>query len=240
MKVLDLLPVFQEDLARLSGYRTDNAPAVLAAGCILHDPALATVTDWGTYVAAKGPAIAACVQRLASAANVQNLPACFLLNEQYIVKPPRAGQATAFAVHRDCEHVHPHRPFVSAWLALDDIALENGALFLMQRRHLPYPRDADLPDQEDSSLWVPQYVSAGELVVIDCCRPHYSEENRDERRPRRAFMPQFLFCSEQDADEYDKRGLPRENDDAGHAGTPPWPWPLRVRVPMTDNHKPHL
>ncbi|KAL6058898.1 putative PhytanoylCoA dioxygenase domain containing 1 (Predicted) [Balamuthia mandrillaris] len=68
-----------------------------------------------------------------------------LLNEQYIVKTENSGNASRFAYHQDrrylddsgegAETLHTtERPYISAWIAMDDMDEENGCLYI-----LPYP-----------------------------------------------------------------------------------------------------
>ncbi|EIE24021.1 hypothetical protein COCSUDRAFT_47104 [Coccomyxa subellipsoidea C-169] len=48
-----------------------------------------------------------------------------IFNDQYIIKPPHAGEASAFPWHRDCDWLGECdveiQPYISAWVALDDI-----------------------------------------------------------------------------------------------------------------------
>ena len=84
-------------------------------------------------------------------------PRVHVLNDQYIVKPPGAGDGkTRFAWHRDGQYRDDTCPssatcpssdtrpppvsssYLSAWTALDDVDESNGGL-----RVLPYPRGGD-------------------------------------------------------------------------------------------------
>ncbi|GLZ29574.1 hypothetical protein Lesp02_17640 [Lentzea sp. NBRC 105346] len=57
-----------------------------------------------------------------------------LFNEQYVVKA--AEQGMKFGWHQDSGFVdYPHRPYLTCWVALDDVTEENGTVYL-----LPYPR----------------------------------------------------------------------------------------------------
>ncbi|KAL6079969.1 putative PhytanoylCoA dioxygenase domain containing 1 (Predicted) [Balamuthia mandrillaris] len=67
-----------------------------------------------------------------------------LLNEQYIVKTENSGDASRFAYHQDRRYLDSgegaktlrttERPYISAWIAMDDMDEENGCLYI-----LPYP-----------------------------------------------------------------------------------------------------
>ena len=107
--------------------------------------------------------VARCLERLAVTAErlmtgVGSNDAVHVLNDQYIVKPPGAGDGkTRFAWHRDGQYRDDTCPssatrpspgesppssspssYLSAWTALDDVDESNGAL-----RVLPYPRGRD-------------------------------------------------------------------------------------------------
>ena len=58
----------------------------------------------------------------------------YLFWEQYVIK---AGDPdTAFAWHQDSGYVHEdHEPYLTCWIALDDVTEENGSVYL-----LPYSR----------------------------------------------------------------------------------------------------
>ncbi|KAK9862300.1 hypothetical protein WJX84_011270 [Apatococcus fuscideae] len=65
-------------------------------------------------------------------------PQCYLYNDQYIVKPPRSG-TSGFAWHFDSQwlpnDVELH-PYISIWVALDDVDEANGCLHIWPRSHL--------------------------------------------------------------------------------------------------------
>ncbi|KAJ1979320.1 hypothetical protein H4R34_002874 [Dimargaris verticillata] len=71
----------------------------------------------------------------------------YLLNEQYIVKPPRSGRSTEFAWHQDSQYLPSglqQEPAVSCWVALNDVAFDNGTVIVD-----PYPSEVSCqPDQE--------------------------------------------------------------------------------------------
>jgi ectoine hydroxylase-related dioxygenase (phytanoyl-CoA dioxygenase family) len=58
----------------------------------------------------------------------------YLFNEQYVVKA--AEQGMRFRWHQDSGFIdHPHRPYLTCWIALDDVSEANGTVYL-----LPYSR----------------------------------------------------------------------------------------------------
>jgi ectoine hydroxylase-related dioxygenase (phytanoyl-CoA dioxygenase family) len=58
----------------------------------------------------------------------------YLFNEQYVVKAAERGMT--FGWHQDSGFIgYPHRPYVTCWIALDDVSEANGTVYL-----LPYAR----------------------------------------------------------------------------------------------------
>jgi ectoine hydroxylase-related dioxygenase (phytanoyl-CoA dioxygenase family) len=58
----------------------------------------------------------------------------YLFNEQYVVKAAERGMK--FSWHQDSGFVgYPHRPYLTCWIALDDVSEANGTVYL-----LPYSR----------------------------------------------------------------------------------------------------
>src|SRR5215467_12082157 len=57
-------------------------------------------------------------------------PDAYFFLEQYVIK---AGDPdTAFAWHQDSGYVHEnHTPYLTCWIALDDITEENGSVYLL-------------------------------------------------------------------------------------------------------------
>ncbi|KAJ1967329.1 hypothetical protein IWQ62_001930 [Dispira parvispora] len=61
----------------------------------------------------------------------------FLLNEQYIVKPPFQGQETTFGWHQDGQYLPTDfqgEPTLACWVALDTVGFQNGSVVVD-----PYP-----------------------------------------------------------------------------------------------------
>lgn len=64
-----------------------------------------------------------------------------LFNEQFILKPPRSAYSSAFAWHRDSDWCrdgckYDYSPYVSLWVALDDMTQDNGALAVLPGSHM--------------------------------------------------------------------------------------------------------
>jgi ectoine hydroxylase-related dioxygenase (phytanoyl-CoA dioxygenase family) len=140
-----------------------------------------------------------------------------LFNDQYVVKPPArsdgALRASCFEWHHDSQWCDDdgktvYAPYLSAWVALDDVNEENGTLRFLpyptvageqssashRERAQHYPAHSTLPsplsddiDDIHSKLLT---VRAGSVVffsdaVLHCSGPNISETIR------RAWMPQF-------------------------------------------------
>ena len=140
-----------------------------------------------------------------------------LFNDQYVVKPPTRGgsalRSSCFDWHQDSQWCRAEEgeedwecaPYLSCWVALDDVNEENGTL-----RMLPYPsaeshathreraraypsRDSlasPLTDETIDSVGHLLTMRAGSVVffsdvVLHCSGPNLSDA------VRRAWMPQF-------------------------------------------------
>ena len=137
-----------------------------------------------------------------------------LFNDQYVVKPPArsdvALRASCFEWHHDSQWCDDdgkavYAPYMSAWVALDDVCEENGTL-----RFLPYPPSEDgrshherakayparsalpspLSDDIDAVQGKLLTVRAGSVVFFSDAVLHCSGPNMSETI-RRAWMPQL-------------------------------------------------
>ena len=111
----------------------------------------------------------------------------FLINEQFIVKP--AHSRSAFSWHRDAEGLCAAPPYVSLWIALDDVHEENGTLRVVPGSHaapLPPPQPGDEEALASLALTLP----AGSAVCLHSEVLHCSADNLSDA-PRRCWMPQF-------------------------------------------------
>lgn len=121
-----------------------------------------------------------------------------LFNEQFVVKGPRTG--APFAWHQDSGYVgFDHAPYLSVWIALDEITEDNGPVYLL-------PRNLDTEPQVDPHVWdeeskervgykgkepgAPALVPAGGVVVFSSLTLHRSSANQTDA-PRRAYLAQY-------------------------------------------------
>lgn len=131
-------------------------------------------------------------------------PDVFFFLELFVVKPPEVG--TPMAWHQDGGYVmgHPHDPYVSLWVALDDMTVDNGTLCVLPHSRqpdaaaegaalVPHVKDRatndlvgyDGPDPGDL-LEVP----AGSVVALASTTFHRTGDNRSPA-PRRAFLAAY-------------------------------------------------
>lgn len=191
-----------------------NAPAAEARGSDFNHRVVGASSacreDVSVAVAASG-GIAAIVRALLRTEDVR------LFNDQYVVKPPtRSGtslRSSCFDWHHDSQWCRAEEgdedwvcaPYLSCWVALDDVSEENGTL-----RMLPYPPAAShashreraraypprdslaspLTDDSIDSIGRLLTMRAGSVVffsdlVLHCSGPNVSDA------VRRAWMPQF-------------------------------------------------
>jgi ectoine hydroxylase-related dioxygenase (phytanoyl-CoA dioxygenase family) len=122
----------------------------------------------------------------------------YLFNEQYVVKA--AEQGMKFSWHQDSGFIgYPHRPYLTCWIALDDVTEANGTVYL-----LPYSR-AGTRDvvkharDEDSNDLVgyfgddpgdPVIVPAGSIACFSTTLFHRSGPNTTDRM-RRVYVAQY-------------------------------------------------
>lgn len=133
----------------------------------------------GEWIVGPGSALTALVRALTGWGTL------FLINEQFIVKPGACASpdATTFDWHQDGQyftHLSSVPPFVSVWIALDDVNEANGTLRVHPGVVAPV----------DESAGAPLCVPAGSAVVFSSTLWHRSGPNTT-RVPRRVFMPQF-------------------------------------------------
>ncbi|KAJ2515623.1 hypothetical protein H4217_005063 [Coemansia sp. RSA 1939] len=144
-----------------------------------------------------------CSQRTASpptASLLSDADTVFLLNEQYIVKPPRTR--TEFAWHQDIVYFRSEErshAVVSVWTPLDDVFVGNGTVWVD-----PFP-DPDRPGcyaqgvaadtlppggSAGSGAAFAVELAAGTALFMDGRLRHCSTGN-DSGRFRSVYMPQF-------------------------------------------------
>ncbi|KAI7897799.1 uncharacterized protein BX663DRAFT_527226 [Cokeromyces recurvatus] len=103
----------------------------------------------------------------------------YLLNEQYIIKPPSIFGLSQFAWHRDSDYYddvrHRQEPTVACWTALDDVNRFNGTV--------------ELVDFQNNSYLLE--VPAGSILFMSHRLLHHSTSNSSPQKFRRAYMAQF-------------------------------------------------
>jgi ectoine hydroxylase-related dioxygenase (phytanoyl-CoA dioxygenase family) len=122
----------------------------------------------------------------------------YLFNEQYVVKAAEHGMK--FSWHQDSGFVeYEHRPYLTCWIALDDVTEANGTVYL-----LPYSRAGTrnvvehVRDEETNDLvgyfgddpGDPVIVPAGSIACFSTTVFHRSGTNTTERM-RRVYLAQY-------------------------------------------------
>jgi ectoine hydroxylase-related dioxygenase (phytanoyl-CoA dioxygenase family) len=122
----------------------------------------------------------------------------YLFNEQYVVKAAEKGMQ--FSWHQDSGFIdYAHRPYLTCWIALDDMTEANGTVYL-----LPYSRAATrdvvkhVRDKETGDLVGyfgddPGYavcVPAGSIACFSSTLFHRSGANTTDRM-RRVYVAQY-------------------------------------------------
>jgi ectoine hydroxylase-related dioxygenase (phytanoyl-CoA dioxygenase family) len=122
----------------------------------------------------------------------------YLFNEQYVVKA--ADRGMKFSWHQDSGFVeYEHRPYLTCWIALDDVTEANGTVYL-----LPYSRAGTrdvlehVRDEETNDLvgyfgddpGDPVIVPAGSIACFSSTLFHRSGPNTTDRI-RRVYLAQY-------------------------------------------------
>ncbi len=122
----------------------------------------------------------------------------YLFNEQYVVKAAERGMR--FGWHQDSGFVgYPHPPYLTCWIALDDVSEANGTVSL-----LPYPRAgtrdvvAHVRDEETNDMigyfgadpGDPVIVRAGSIACFSSTVFHRSGPNTTDH-VRRVYVAQY-------------------------------------------------
>ena len=122
----------------------------------------------------------------------------YLFNEQYVVKAAEHG--ITFGWHQDSGFIpYAHAPYLTCWIALDDMTEPNGTVYL-----LPYPRAGTrevvehVRDEETNDLigylgddpGDPVIVPAGSIACFSSTLFHRSGANTTDRI-RRVYLAQY-------------------------------------------------
>ncbi|MFC9493885.1 MULTISPECIES: phytanoyl-CoA dioxygenase family protein [unclassified Streptomyces] len=122
----------------------------------------------------------------------------YLFWEQYVIK---AGDPdTAFSWHQDSGYVHEdHEPYVTVWIALDDVTMDNGPVHLLPYsrsgvksyvKHITDPVSNDRVCYFGSDPGMPMTAPAGSIVVFSSVVMHRSGPNLTDRN-RRVYIAQY-------------------------------------------------
>ncbi|MEV0849644.1 phytanoyl-CoA dioxygenase family protein [Streptomyces sp. NPDC049954] len=125
-------------------------------------------------------------------------PEAYLFWEQYVIKA--GDKDTSFAWHQDSGYVHEdHEPYLTCWIALDDVTEENGAVYLLPysrsgiRSYIKHIKDERTNDQVcyfGSDPGVPVVAPAGSIAVFSSVMIHRSGPNLTDRY-RRVYTAQY-------------------------------------------------
>jgi|SRR3954447_15906506 len=130
-----------------------------------------------------------------------------LFNEQYVVKA--AEQGLPFSWHQDGGFIeYAHRPYLTCWIALDDVNETNGTVYLLPysragtREVVEHVRDEatnDLVGYTGDDPGDPLIVPAGSIACFSSTVLHRSGANTTDRM-RRVYVAQYSAEPILDAD----------------------------------------
>ena len=122
----------------------------------------------------------------------------YLFNEQYVVKAAERGMT--FSWHQDSGFIeYPHRPYLTCWIALDDMTEANGTVYLLPyeragtRDVVPHVRDEesnDLVGYFGDDPGDPVIIPAGSIACFSSTLFHRSGANTTDRM-RRVYVAQY-------------------------------------------------
>jgi ectoine hydroxylase-related dioxygenase (phytanoyl-CoA dioxygenase family) len=122
----------------------------------------------------------------------------YLFNEQYVVKAAERGMR--FGWHQDSGFVgYPHPPYLTCWIALDDVSEANGTVYLLPyaragtRGVVPHVRDEDTNDMIGyfgADPGDPVIVRAGSIACFSSTVFHRSGPNTTDH-VRRVYVAQY-------------------------------------------------
>ncbi len=122
----------------------------------------------------------------------------YLFNEQYVVKA--AEQGMSFSWHQDSGFIDDsHRPYLTCWIALDDVTEANGTVYLLPyaragtRDVVKHTRDEetnDLVGYTGDDPGDPVIVPAGSIACFSSTLFHRSGPNTTDHM-RRVYVAQY-------------------------------------------------
>jgi ectoine hydroxylase-related dioxygenase (phytanoyl-CoA dioxygenase family) len=122
----------------------------------------------------------------------------YLFNEQYVVKGAERGMT--FSWHQDSGFIdYPHRPYLTCWIPLDDVAEANGTVYLLPygragtRDVVPHEFDSVTHDRVASvsgDPGDPVIAPAGSIACFSSTVLHRSGANTTSQT-RRVYLAQY-------------------------------------------------
>ena len=110
------------------------------------------------------------------------------------------ARSTTFSWHQDSGYVHEdHLPYVTCWIALDDVTEENGSVYLLPYprsgirsyiKHIKDPASNDMVCYFGSDPGLPLVAPAGSVVVFSSTVIHRSGPNLTDKL-RRVYLSQY-------------------------------------------------
>jgi ectoine hydroxylase-related dioxygenase (phytanoyl-CoA dioxygenase family) len=122
----------------------------------------------------------------------------WLFWEQYVIKC--ADKGMKFSWHQDSGYVGPnHKPYLTCWIALDDVTEENGTVYLLPFstsgirtwvKHEMDPESNDLVGYFGKERGIPVIVPAGSIACFTSYNFHSSGANLTNKM-RRVYLAQY-------------------------------------------------
>ena len=122
----------------------------------------------------------------------------YLFDEQYVVKAAERG--IRFGWHQDSGFIgYPHRPYLTCWIALDDVSEANGTVYLLPyaragtRRVVEHVHDEatnDMVGYFGDDTGDPVSVPAGNIACFSSTLSHRSGPNTTDH-VRRVCVAQY-------------------------------------------------
>ncbi|SRR5690606_129200 len=119
--------------------------------------------------------------------------------EQFVVKGT-SGPGSSFSWHQDSGYCDaPHKPYVNAWLPLDDVNEDNGTVYLLpyseagtkdRIEHVVDEKSGDRVGYFGDHPGIPVIAPAGSIAVFSSTCFHRSSANTTDHY-RRAYATQF-------------------------------------------------
>ena len=125
-------------------------------------------------------------------------PGAYLFYDQYVAKAAEIGRS--FSWHQDSGYLgFPHEPYVTVWMAVDDMTEENGTVSLLPYSHIgsrelkEHRRDSESGDKigyDGDEPGITAIIPAGSIVVFSSLVFHRSGTNTTNKM-RRAYVTQY-------------------------------------------------